>query len=742
MRFLLVVKQKRNVDAFLGTVRCLLDRGHTVTLAIQERDEKTFARLADTVNQPHFRVTGCPAVRADKWADVASLSRRLNDCIHYLRPTMRSATKLRARVVHRLRHDLQFEASTESIVNGLLNIPDDQVERLDAVLKMAERALPSDPLFDEFLAAERPDVLLVSPLVHFGPAQADLISSAHRLGIPAWMLLYSWDNLSTKGALHRWPDRMFVWNEQQRKEAGLLHGFPSDRVIVVGAPRFDTFFSLRSGMNREQFHEPLKLDPQKPTLLYVCSSRFVSESELPFVRRWLNELRGAGSDLLRSCNVVVRPHPDIPLLPPDCRMTRHRWPAMPNLIARTARPFDDDSRAVVLQTDFTTPQGLYESIAHSTAVVGLNTTAELEAGIVGRPVFTIVADDQVVDGQSSTIHFHYLTTEHGGFVSVAATFGHHVTQLEAALSKPPDVAAIRAFIEAFLRPHGIDKPVAPLFAETLEGAAAMPDDQRAQPDRTAEHREAIAGNVVRAHSNQRVLRLVAGDSVPIHVHAAAIGQRHAINGVIPTSASVLAWVEHDVEFGDVVYDVGAGIGEYVLIAAKRRGATVVAFEPAYAAYAELCDNVLLNSCESLVVPVPLALAARDGLAEIRYQQGMPGAPGYMVRDDINWRVKHRGRNLPYFQPACLTRLDTAIDRYRLPEPHHLRVAEQVSALQVLTGAEGTLACRSLRTICLHAASEDESSVVELLGARGWTSRRLEKASADVQLVFRRTSNGD
>ena len=145
MRFLLVVKQKRNVDAFLGTLQCLVDRGHTVTLAIQERDEKTEARLNLSINHPAFRVTTCPAVRADEWADIASLVRRLRDCVHYLKPAMRSATKLRARILHRLRQDLQFDASTDTLARALLDVPADQVHRLDRVLALAERSLPTDP---------------------------------------------------------------------------------------------------------------------------------------------------------------------------------------------------------------------------------------------------------------------------------------------------------------------------------------------------------------------------------------------------------------------------------------------------------------------------------------------------------------------------------------------------------------------------------------------------------------------
>ncbi|MEQ1575926.1 MAG: hypothetical protein ABL993_16955, partial [Vicinamibacterales bacterium] len=453
MRFLLVVKQKKNVEAFLGTLRCLVERGHSVTLAVQERDEKRDERLAAAIDEARFTVVRCAEVRSDDWTGVASLLRRLRDSVHYLRPQMRSATKLRARAIERLRQDLRFDAETPSLARSLQAVPDDQVRRLDTILALAEQGLPSDPLFEELLAAERPDVLLLSPLVHFGPAQADLVASARRLGMPVWMLLYSWDNLSTKGAIHRWPDRMFVWNERQRLEAQALHGFPPERVVVVGAPRFDAFFALKPLMTAAQFHEPLGLDSTRPTLLYVCSSRFVSESELGFVTRWIGALRASTSDLLRGCNVVVRPHPDIDLLPADALTERQRWPAVPDFLARVGRPFGDP-RAIVLLTSNSTPQGLFESITHSAAVVGLNTTAELEAGIVGRPVFTILADERDADGQSGTVHFHYLTQEAGGFVSTAASLDTHLGQLDAALRQGVDPGPIRAFVESFLRPHG------------------------------------------------------------------------------------------------------------------------------------------------------------------------------------------------------------------------------------------------------------------------------------------------
>jgi hypothetical protein len=125
-----------------------------------------------------------------------------------------------------------------------------------------------------------------------------------------------------------------------------------------------------------------------------------------------------------------------------------------------------------IQTDRT----LFDTLHHSAAAVGLNTSAELEAGIAGRPVLTILAPD-FAEGQQGTLHFEYLLRERGGFVEVAADFDAHRQQLEGAVNGSYDAAAIRRFVEQFLRPHGIDRPVVPIMADAIERlavAAAVP----------------------------------------------------------------------------------------------------------------------------------------------------------------------------------------------------------------------------------------------------------------------------
>ena len=733
MHLLFVVKQEKNAGAYVDVLRHLAQRGHAVTLAVQERDDARDRRLEQQVGSERFRVVVAPAARADEWAPVASLLRRTRDAVQYLRPVMAPAVKLRTRMLEKLHQELApGRVSGPAFVEALQSLSAPVVGRLETICRLAEQSLPTASLIDEFLAMQRPDVLLVSPLVHFGSAQADLVASARRAGIPVHMLLFSWDNLSTKGCLHRRPDVIFAWNERQRREAHELHGFPPERVIPMGAPRFDNFFALTPQMSRETFHVPLGLDPSKQTLLYVCSSRLISERELPFIERWLAGVRASAVPELRDCNVIVRPHPDIDLLP-SAQFTRHRWPGAVTFGGHVARPFGDQ-RALVLTTSHSAPEGLFESITHSAAVVGLNTTAELEAGIVGRPVFTILASDEDADGQGGTMHFHYLTTAHGGFVSAAGDLDEHVAQLAQALRQPVDPAPIRAFIEAFLRPCGFDRPVAPLLADAIEryasGAPTPLDDASLQ---TADAADEVEVAPAAADTLPLALR-----TARIWVHATPHARRRARNGAIPLDETTVGWLDRHVAPGDVVYDVNAGMGTYTLIAAKQRGAVVVAFEPAYRAYSALCDNLRLNTCEGSVIPVPLPLADVDGLMELKYPQSSPGEERWLVRKKA-WRVRPTDGSHAYVQPACVTRLDTAMTRYGLPRPRHLRLSSRTNAAAVLRGSGEWLCHPEAASISLSVPHDGETSLVEWLVSVGWQASLRRALHDSVQLVVVRAA---
>ena len=742
MKVLFVVKQKKNVDTFLSTIRALVDRGHTVALAVQEWSDDRDDRYRDEIGSPRFSVVRCPAHRTDDWAEIAWLLRSLRDCVHYQQPALRHAAKLQARTVHKLREELRVQADNHLVAAALREVPAQQIGRLETVFELAERQLPNDLLYDEFLRTQAPDLLLVSPLVHFGSAQADLVASANMLGIPVGMLLYSWDNLSTKGCLHRPPDRMFVWNEGQRREARELHGFPEDRVVVVGAPRFDTFFDVQPRLNRDDFHEPLELDSARPTLLYVCSSQFVSDGELSFVRKWLEAIRAASSEQLRHCNVIVRPHPDIALIGADVPVQEIKWASIRGAKGFVSRPFDDP-RAIVLRTSDRAQQGFFECIRHSAAVVGLNTSAELEAAIVGRPVFTILAGDQDADGQSSTLHFHYLLEEHGGCVRVASSMDEHLAQLGGELANPSDGGRLRRFVNDFLRPRGIDRAVSPLLAEAIDTAFSEAETGGTSP------RLSIAAPELPSDIDTRP-RAVAASSDRAVVPLTLPKFGYAMQVYAPAGSTAdpeyridkrtALWLRQSVSLGDVVYDVGAGAGVFAIAAAKYHGAVVVAFEPGYSAFKDVCDNLRLNGCDGSVIPLPLALADFEGMGELKYPSGKAGRARHTVRPAA-WRVRRASGDEGHFrQPVPVMSLDQAVQRYSLPAPNHLRLGSSASAAAVLAGAAQVLGSSALKTLVFTMVPEQDDPVATRLASLNWVvTQRVPASGGRAHVLLTRES---
>ena len=78
------------------------------------------------------------------------------------------------------------------------------------------------------------------------------------------------------------------------------------------------------------------------------------------------------------------------------------------------------------------PQALSRLLAEADAVVALNTSAEIEAAIAGKPVLTFRAGAEA-RGQEGSIHFTYLLEQNGGFVLDAATLDEHAEKLGAVL---------------------------------------------------------------------------------------------------------------------------------------------------------------------------------------------------------------------------------------------------------------------------------------------------------------------
>jgi hypothetical protein len=123
----------------------------------------------------------------------------------------------------------------------------------------------------------------------------------------------------------------------------------------------------------------------------------------------------------------------------------------------------------------------FDSMYHAEAVVGVNTSAMIESGIVGRPVYSVDAEEFAAT-QEGTLHFQHLKNVEGGLLHLAADLDEHVAQLAQLLAgNGTERQGARRFIQAFIRPHGLDVAATPRVVEEVERFAAGPPLVRESP---------------------------------------------------------------------------------------------------------------------------------------------------------------------------------------------------------------------------------------------------------------------
>jgi hypothetical protein len=465
MKILVVMRHSGYVRNFESTLRMLCERGHTVHLAFQIGDTHWLLDPSDVTQQmcAQYREfsRGPIPTREDAWGYVARELRLALDYLRYLGPEYHDAPKLRERAMRTVSESLQQRTQRGPFSTRI-------GRRLMAGwLRALHRAIPSDPRIDAFLLAHRPDVLVVTPLIEPGAPQAEYIRSARTLGIRSVLCVASWDNLTNKGLIHGPPDLVTVWNEMMKREAVHLHAVSPDRVAVTGAQPFDHWFDWQPSSTREAFCARVGLRADRPYVLYLCSSKFIAPEEVPFVRTWVEQIRQSGSSVLQQAGALVRPHPQNADQWRDADLSQYGnvavWPPA------GAAPSDAKSRA-----DY------FDSIYHSAAVVGINTTAEIESAIVGRGVYTLLVPE-FRDTQEGTLHFDHLRRVSGGLLHLATSFVEHLQQLDAAVRAPrTNDERGRRFIEAFVRPYGITVPATLKVVEALEALVQMPAPRHAR----------------------------------------------------------------------------------------------------------------------------------------------------------------------------------------------------------------------------------------------------------------------
>jgi hypothetical protein len=423
----------------------LLDSGTEVIFSGQ--GVKRIQRTVDRLGHPLASAVALPLRRTGPDAAAVKLFRTMCDLTLFLNPELKDAHWARARAADRFLKASGHSDASASDAIARLELPAESYAALTAMFELLERSLPPEAGLVQAIDALGVDGILLVSRCSLDGAEPDVIKVARRLGLPTIMLVFSWDNLSSKAVLHEHPDHLLVWNDTQAWEAGCFHRIPPERVRVLGAPNFDRFFT-----ELEAFASTAGTGDGRRTILYLGSSK-ASRDEPAIFTRWLDAIRSARDPAVRDARIVLRPHPG------GARGVWKLWtpPADPHLQIQLGRKHE--------------PVTLARALGQADAVVALSTSAEIEAAIAGRPVVTFRAGADA-PGQGGLLHFQYLLEQRGGFVIDSSDLDEHVVKLAAVLRGDFDPDGLRRFVERFVRPAGLSNPVSPAVASTILELAA------------------------------------------------------------------------------------------------------------------------------------------------------------------------------------------------------------------------------------------------------------------------------
>jgi hypothetical protein len=435
----------------------LCEAGNAVHLAIQQVPITDVDGLLESLTSrfEHLSFSNSPE-RADNFKAVADELRSALDYVRYFHPDYRRSRGLRERAAA---NASPFGWRIARWAKSLgMNYSATGVNLVLGALRATHDALPPDAAVVAYLESLDPDLVILTSLAWPRSPQAEYVLGARHVGVPTAYIVNSWDTLSNKGDIKAVPDRVLVWNSQQAREAKRFHGVKSSQVVVTGAPLFDRWFDRAPTETRAAFCKRVGLPDDKPFILYVCSSPRIApdRTEVAFVRRWIRKLRGRSTGV-SGANLLVRPHPD----------NSAPWQGAPIGDDKTS-VYPTHGRWVVRKEE---QEDYFNALYYCSAVMGINTTAMVEAAIVGAKAFTLENGD-FLDAQAGTIHFSYLTRL--GIARSDPTYSENLQAISDAIKNPAERNGPLPGVLPFVRPQGADQPSTALAVAALIRQASSP----------------------------------------------------------------------------------------------------------------------------------------------------------------------------------------------------------------------------------------------------------------------------
>jgi FkbM family methyltransferase len=213
----------------------------------------------------------------------------------------------------------------------------------------------------------------------------------------------------------------------------------------------------------------------------------------------------------------------------------------------------------------------------------------------------------------------------------------------------------------------------------------------------------------------------------IFLHSDSIVERDLRSISCRKEPMTVEWMKRELRPGDVLYDIGANVGAYSLIASHILGGhgTVYAFEPSFLNYNQLCRNIVLNMSQECIIPFQIPLCRENRLDRFHYQNMQTGGSLHSFSRNIDYKAD-------VFDPVVsLGMLGLSLNDFSavsgVRSPNLLKIDVDGLEFDILSGASSILGKTQLRSVLIEInedLSEETQGIIDILCNHGL--RPLEK----------------
>jgi FkbM family methyltransferase len=192
---------------------------------------------------------------------------------------------------------------------------------------------------------------------------------------------------------------------------------------------------------------------------------------------------------------------------------------------------------------------------------------------------------------------------------------------------------------------------------------------------------------------------------PVRFLAQGLG-RWRFETLLTKEPETIEWID-GFSPGETLWDIGANLGIYAIYAA-RRGVKVLAFEPHFANYFQLCLNLVLNQLQDQVTPFCLAFAEAKQVSTINLARLEFGSALSTFAGDLDCR----GRPYePAFRQGMVGYdLDSFIADFGLRVPEHVKIDVDGLELAIARGGRRFFADPGLKSVSIELIDSDPEQV--------------------------------